>query len=1120
MSTDAIQLTEVEEFDKRYQALNPAQKEAVDTIEGPLMVVAGPGTGKTELLSVRVANILRKTDTLPGNILCLTFTESGAAAMRERLSGIIGQDAYKVAIHTFHSFGSDIINSYGEYFYHGAHFRPADELSSYEVLRDIFAKLPHDHPLSSKMNDTYTYLSDAQRTISELKRSGLVPEELLKILDHNDNFTGWAQPHLERAFGPRLSKKSFEPVADLLAELGKYDEDDFELIGYQPLSKLVIDSLRTTLDDAEEQESTKPLTAWKREWLEKRDDGELTLRDVKRSDKLRGLAQIYYEYLVAMQSRELFDFDDMILRVVHGMELFSELRFDLQERYQYILVDEFQDTNDAQMRLIWNLTNSDAQNRRPNLMVVGDDDQAIYRFQGANVSNIIDFKKLYDDVAVVTLRDNYRSVKPVLELARQVITQGEERLETTLAINKTLTPHRAGGGEIAISFDEYSDSASEYGALADKISGCFEKDPAMTVAVISRHHHQLRALLPHLEARGIPATYERQDDVLASEPVVHLELVSRIVVRLAKQDFGGANSLLPELLAHPAWGIDALSLWRLSLEASKNRVSWFETMLGGEGKLKDIAEWLIIASHLAQHEPLEFMLDHLFGTVEPQLGDTPEEEADVPEVIEEDFISPLRAYFFPHTGLEMQPVRYLGFLRALQTLRSGIREYSPDTVLRLDDFIRYIDLHRELGLTLQMNTHVASDLQTVTLMTAHKSKGLEFDEVFVIGLTDSTWGTTARSKGRLISFPHNLPLSPAGDTDDERLRLLYVALTRARSALHLSTSQINGNGKPALPASYLLLPDFAPTTHGQESVQRAIDETLADWRHHYLDVELTSTEALLRPRLEHYKLSATHLANYLDVTKGGPELFLLQNLLRFPQAMSAGAAFGSAVHGALQRAHTHLRATGKRRPVEDILNDFEEMLAERQLSGADIDIFSKRGSDALTVYLAERYDSFTPEQVAERDFGAEAITIGSARLTGKIDLMTIDEEAKTITVTDYKTGKPSKGWRGYTEYEKVKLHHYEQQLLFYKLLIENSRSYQGYTVTKGCIEFVEPDTSGKIVKLEYDYTPEALSNFQELLCGVWERIMSLDFAATDKYAMTLSGIHEFEKDIIDTASDK
>jgi DNA helicase-2/ATP-dependent DNA helicase PcrA len=157
------------DFTKRYGSLNKAQKKAVDTIEGPVMVIAGPGTGKTELLSVRAANILRSTDTLPENILCLTFTESGASAMRERLRTIIGKDAYKVAIHTFHSFGTEIMNQFSEFFYEGAHFRPADDLSRYEIIHSIFETLGHANVLNKKMNGDYTYLSESLTVISELK---------------------------------------------------------------------------------------------------------------------------------------------------------------------------------------------------------------------------------------------------------------------------------------------------------------------------------------------------------------------------------------------------------------------------------------------------------------------------------------------------------------------------------------------------------------------------------------------------------------------------------------------------------------------------------------------------------------------------------------------------------------------------------------------------------------------------------------------------------------------------------------------------------------------------------------------------------------------------------------
>lgn len=1099
------------DFDTRYRTLNAAQKQAVDTTDGPLMVVAGPGTGKTELLSMRVANILRVADVLPQNILCLTYTESGAYAMRERLAGLIGADAYKVAIHTFHSFGSEIINRNAEYFYHGAHFRPADELSSYEVLRAIFEKLPHDNQLASKMNDDFTYLRDTQTAISDLKKSGLTSDELVAILDRNERFIDWVQPRLESVFGPRLSKKSFASIEAFTQDIGTYNEDSYELITYEPLYTLVQASLELALEHARADDSTKPLSAWKREWCEKRSDGEITLKDAKRSVRLRAVASVYYEYLIAMQQRSLYDFDDMILRTVHALEVFADLRLNLQEQYQYILVDEFQDTNDAQMRLLWNLSNNPSSEGRPNIMVVGDDDQAIYRFQGANLSNILDFRTLYRDVAIVTLRDNYRSAAPILDLARATITQAEERLEHTISeLNKTLTPHYVPDGS-TVTYTQFPDEASEYAAIATRIKDERTQNPEHTIAIISRHHRQLQAMLPYLQKHQIPLSYDRRDNVLDTPPVQLLEQLARIVTLLAEQQLEEVNGLLPELLAHPAWSIEPKDLWKLSLEAHKSKQFWLEVMLEREDQFADIAEWLIYTAHLSLHEPLEYILDHLTGTVEDQVSDNEKEEpaGDIAMVTHEGFQSPLRDYYFAHDLLEQQPTVYVGYLDALTSIRRRIREYRPEGQLLLRDFIYCLDKYRELGIGIQSNAHVVANHTPVELLTAHRSKGLEFDSVYVVGLADSVWGETARTRSRLINYPHNLPIGISGDSSDEHIRLLFVALTRAKSNLILSAHHANGNGKSLLPVSYL---NQVPINK-EQSTTPAIELHETMWHSHLGSVSPHTMQELLSDTLAKYKISATHLCNFLDIARGGPELFLLQNLLRFPQAMSPSAAFGSAVHATLQRAHAHLSATGKKRPVEDLLGDFETALSEYQLASEQYNYFAKKGSDVLSAFFAARYGSFSSQQRVEQNFGSEGVVFNEARLSGAIDLMEIDESTKSITVTDYKTGKSTSSWQGRTEYEKIKLHHYRQQLMFYKLLIENSRQYAGYTVTRGVIEYVEPDDRGIINRIEIDYDPAELRDFGNLLQGVWARIHALDFTTQADYDKTLAGIKAFEAEI-------
>ncbi len=1101
------------EFKKRYQALNDAQREAVDCIDGPVMVVAGPGTGKTELLSVRVANILQKSDALPQNILCMTFTESGATAMRERLAGLIGPDAYKVAIHTFHSFGTEIINRYGEYFYHGAHFRPADELSSYEILSSLLEKLPHKNPLASTMNGEYTYLRDIQSAISDLKKSGLTPDEFGLILDRNDAISEWIRPHLNTTFGERLSKKTFDIVQALLQKIEAYDDEPLSLIGYRPLRDVVYETLSVALSEAQENNTTKPLTAWKKIYIQKDSSGELCLRDQLRSAKLRSLGSMYYDYLIAMQTAQLYDYDDMILRVVHAMEVFNDLRFDLQETYQYILVDEFQDTNDAQMRMIWNLTNNEATMGRPNLMVVGDDDQAIYRFQGAKVSNIIDFTSRYRDVRIVTLTDNYRSAGTILSLARSIIIQGEERLETSLGLDKTLTPHRQATGKI--SFDSYaSDHESRY-ALAQSIADTYRHDSSRSIAVIARNHRQLISLLPHLQTHALPVRYEHQDDILQAEPIQQLELLGRVVHAIGTQQFDEANALLPELLAHPAWTIAPIDIWKLSITAHHNSSYWLEEMLVSPGKLQQIAEWLIVTSHRALSEPLEYMFDLLFGVTDSQAGDTSHDELVIESGEEtEDFISPYRAYFFPSDSLETTPGKYLIYLSALQKLRSSLREFRPDRVLMLSDFIEFLDLHHDMNLAIRDTTTIENDQSAITLLTAHKSKGLEFDTVYITDAVESIWGVSARSRSRLLQFPANLPLAPAGDSDDERLRLLYVASTRAKDSLLFFAGRYNDNGKELLPIGFIPTEVLSPIEHPTLGATQRIEALHHDWRAPLLDIQTATKDQLLRPLLDRYKLSATHLNNFLDVSRGGPELFLLHNLLRFPQAMSPSAAYGSAIHAVLQRAHAHLTSTGKRRPVEDILHDYEELLTRHQLSETEFAKQLQRGTTTLNEFLRQRYDSFAPSQLVEQSFATESIMIDEALITGAIDLIDIDTDEKTIFITDYKTGKSARSWRGITDYERIKLHHYEQQLIMYKLLVEHSRHFAGYTVTGARIEFVEPDEKGEIITLDYDYDEAKIKQFRHLLHTVWTRIQSLNFDGNPVYTLDYQGILDFERDVM------
>jgi DNA helicase-2/ATP-dependent DNA helicase PcrA len=1085
------------DFSARYSSLNAAQKKAVDTIDGPVMVIAGPGTGKTELLSMRAANILKKTDILPQNILCLTFTESGATAMRERLRHIIGSSAYNVGIYTFHGFGTEVINQNGAFFYHGSDFKPADDLTSYEILQNIFDTLAYDNPIASKLDGEYTHLADTLKTISELKQSGLTSDELLAILDVNDRVIDEIEKLLQDAFAPRLSKSTIT-ILEPLVEVIRKSDGTTNLPSIPALSTVLADSLEAALHEASEQNSTKPISAWRSQWMRKDDTNQFVLKAKLSAVKLRAVSYVYYQYLLKMQEAKLYDFDDMILRVVHAMEVFPELRFNLQEQYQYIMVDEFQDTNLAQMRILHNLTNNEVNADNPNILVVGDDDQAIYSFQGADVGNINGFLKLFSKTTRITLTDNYRSSEVILTKAREVITQGETRLEALLPdLDKTLTPHLS-PAKTEVNLIELSTSTDERGWIAADIAAKIKQGvPAETIAILARRHREIESLLPYLLEQKVPVAYEKQHNVLDLAPIQLIELVGTILVALYEGRLDDANSLVPQLLAHPAFASDPLRVWQLSLQAQESHKSWLEVMSVSPDFIP-LHTWLMTRSQELAHTPLERMIDHIIGRIDT----------------EETYLSPIANYYFSAESLKASPEQYVTYLEGLRSIRTKLLEHHPNEIPTLQAMLEFMQLHRDLHTTLMNIRPAASDHAAVKLMSAHKSKGLEFDHVYVIGAVDSAWGERVRTRSRLISYPANLPLATAGDTYDERLRLFFVTMTRARTHLTISYSLTNDSGKDTLAAKFLTGSSMEPSVPKQISTNSSmIAQAEVAWYQPVVSPITLELKEVLAPTLERYKLSATHINAFLDITHDGPNGFLVNNLLRFPQGKSPSASYGSAMHTALQRAHSHLSATGKQRPHEDILHDYEEALRSTQLTDHDFQTYLQKGSSALSTYLDAKYDTFAPNQKAELNFAGQSVFIGDAHLTGSLDL--VDFTDNTLTITDYKTGRPARSWQGRDEYEKIKLHKYKQQLMFYYLLVAHSRDFAKYDVEKAVLQFVEATPQQEIVSLEARFSREDLEEFSRLIQIIWHHIQALELPDVSGYDASYQGIIAFEKDLLE-----
>ena len=1146
---------ETPQFEARYKKLNKAQKKAVDTIDGPLLVVAGPGSGKTEILSLRVAKILKESQVLPSNILCLTFTESAALNMRDRLSKLIGHEAYRVAIHTFHNFCVDIIQKYPEFFYKGAVFTPADPISQISILEDIFESLSYDNPFRVKHPEKgYIYLSDVSRAIGNIKKSGILPDEFVGIINHNKESVKIVNDILVPIFEKKIGKGTLDEVQGVLEVLKNEGKKmaEFPSALFRPLIETVVISLSEAVTLCEESGKNEPISKWKAKWFKQNDFGEKVFRDELHFEKMEALSDVYKRYRDEMHRRCMFDFDDMILDVITALETHPRLKFDMHEQYQYILVDEFQDTNNAQMRILNLLTDAEVNEGRPNIMVVGDDDQAVYKFQGAELSNILNFKSIFKDVEVVTMTSNYRSTQEILDVATHIIRKGEHRLENLLPeMEKTLISSNPELVKGNIHHKEFDTSLHEYHFVSRKIKELIDSGVnAEEIAIIARKHKQLEGIVPFMQGARVPIRYEREQNVFLEPHIEQIIYISRFINTLNAKDKEEADEYLPKIVSFPFWAIPRKTIWNISRLAFKERKTWLECMLeysSDEEKVnkqvKDIAGFLIELGALSKAEPLEKVLDIIIGAHVQLIADSEDEEV-IDSVLTHtdiEYTSPFKSYYFSKERFEHARAEYLSFLSSLRVFVKALREYKGKSgnneILNIQDLIDFVDIHEKNDVKLNDESPFASARNAVNLLSSHKAKGLEFDTVFVLSCQDEVWAGKGMIKK--ISLPINLPLDPAGDTEDDQLRLFYVALTRAKRNLYLTSYRVKDDGAQSMKLRFLTPPENVDELlkhealkkiYTPESIEGKTDENssiftpethellTASWLLYHTPPFLGEEEELLRSLLEGYQLSVTHLNNFLNVTKGGPQLFLEQNLLRFPQAKSPSGSYGSAVHKTLERISIQQKFNGTLPNKEEVIQWFKEYLSLERLSKSDARIYQERGIKALEAFYDEKKGEFAVEDKTEVNFKEQGVIVGDgdtpAHLTGKIDRIVI-QPGGLMEVHDYKTGKAKSEWKPEGEYEKIKLYEYERQLIFYKILVEHSRDYgHQYKVKRGILEFVEPMSNGHIADLILDIDAEKVERVKKLISVVFTKIMNLDFPDVSTYSQDVEGIQAFEEDLL------
>lgn len=1067
-------------FEERYKKLNEAQKRAVDTIEGPVLVVAGPGSGKTEILSLRVANILREGNVGPQNILCLTFTENAALNMRERLFQLIGTDAYRVGIFTFHAFCSHIISRFPEYFYNAATFRNIPDVVRAEILESLFSALPHKHPLASFHPETgYVYLYDVKERIKHIKNGGYTPEEFRIALEAvladydavQDILSLW--PENMRA------KASIEEVAGVKKKLQTLSEN--------VTARALLATLTPALEKALDENKTASLTKWQNTYTVKVEEKRIP-KDYAKVDIMRAMADMYESYIKALHARGYYDYDDMIIDVSHALKMHDVLRAEIEEQYQYVLVDEFQDTNEAQMSVVRAITQNPVYEGRANVCVVGDDDQAIYKFQGAEISHMMHFRDvLYKDVQTIVLDKNYRSTKDVLALARTVVTQGVIRLENKYAdITKVLSSENKELPEGKVNVLPFLSDLEEYNFVAQGIRNALDEgERAEEIVIIAREHKQLQAILPFLDHQNIPYTYTKKANVFDEPHIQELIVVCEYVSSGLSYE-GSRNDLLPYILSFSFWGISRVSLFIIAEVVKKEHVSWGKALLTStDERLKKAFEILTTLTMEGQTTPLEHVLEKFMKE------------------------SGFKEFYFNETIRKERSYEYVHFLASLKTFIDALREHKEGEVLTVKDVASFVEMHKAHKIPLISTSLYTKSEHAISLHTAHSAKGLEFGRVYIINAHEESWARPAKQKNK-IALPLVLSalLTPAGDEEDDFIRLLYVAITRAKHTLFITSHkpQVRYLGTHSVPKEN----EEEKESINEEEVIALHEQVLS-----LVKAPFTQDEEIVFKRLvENYQMPVTHLTNFLNVADGGPELFLERNLLRFPEPLNPSGAYGSAIHKAIEEIITYPRFYGGEKPsLEHIVGIFDRTLSRARLPKDDDIRQRQRGHELLAQYYKNRSAFFTHKDQVEVDMKNEGVVLEGAHLTGKLDFLRI--ENKKLEIRDFKTGKAFNSWdRAKSDHEKIKLHNQKIQLIFYKILLENSNRFKEFPISALTLEYVEGDENRNIIELSLEPEIQDVERVKKLIGIVYKKIITLNFPAIESYSKDYKGILAFEEDLL------
>ena len=880
--------------------LNPEQRRAVMHGTGPLLVVAGAGTGKTQVITRRIAWLIAGKHARPSEILALTFTDQAADEMQVRVDQLVPYGYTDSAISTFHAFGDRLIREFALELGLPTDLRVLSRPETVVFLREHLFELGLDE--YRPLGDPTKFLGALATLFSRAKDEDVAPEAFA-------------------AHATRMAAVASEAAAASAAASA---------------AAVVSEAADTTVAEAE------------------RDAAEALAQEARRCGEL---ARAYAVYQRLLGENGAVDFGDQVSLALRLLRESPAAREQVQQRFRYVLVDEFQDTNRAQAELVALIAQ-----RHRNVTVVGDDDQSIYKFRGAAISNILEFRERYRNAKVVVLRRNYRSRAQILDAAYRLVRHNDpDRLEVRAGIVKKLVADRGDAGVPVVHHEAFATGHEEADWIAADIMRRMGEGAApRDVAVLVRANAAADPILRSLNLAGIPWRFSGSSGLYARPEV-------RLLLAFLRSIADPSSSVdVYALAASELYGLGGTDLVAIVNMARRRNRSIFEVLeeLGRQpGILRVSPEMRASAAKLVSDLQTYVALAH---------------ERPAGEVL----------YAF---------LRGSGWLRRLAEAESVAAEEALSNIARFFDIIRAqsalladdraLFVARHLGTLIQAGddpptADIDPDADAVAVMTIHKAKGLEFPVVYLPGLVTGRFPAVGRREPLALPLELVNETLPEGDYQlQEERRLFYVGMTRARDHLVLSHAADYGGQRARRVSPFVLealdLPVAAGAAGAGAKAASTLERLAANER------PAPSVAAPRPPGDEPLMLSFYAIDDYLTC----PLKYKYAHLLRVPLAPHHSIIYGSALHAAVSEFHRR-HARGEVMSEEALVAAFEAAWTpEGFLSREHEDARLSAGREALRRFREEQLapGAIVPAWV-EREF---SFLLDGDRVRGRYDRVDI-----------------------------------------------------------------------------------------------------------------------------------